>query len=109
MATKAATEHTATPWELVNDSGPFTEIYIESEPLGWKSGPIAIVRPVSGDCDTARANAEHIIRCVNSHDDLVKACEYVMKWFAAWSVECGPAEDELFERLQAAIDKAERD
>jgi len=59
-------EHTPTPWyNIAND------IYHESE---YGSDPIA---SVCGECsfNQDQANAAHIVKCVNMHDELVEALE----------------------------------
>jgi len=75
-------EHTPTPWEVDVDFDYdlcFTE---DGEPMsGWqiygpKSWPVAAAW-VEGIVDrlTGRANAEFIVKAVNSHDRLVEALE----------------------------------
>lgn len=46
-------------------------------------------------------------RLIAAAPDLLAACKYVEQWFAEWNVEVGPAEQELFRLMQAAIAKAE--
>ncbi len=67
-------KHTPTPWALNTDDIPPT-IYAEVN-----QHCIAILDDSSGaykfdDVATCEANATHIVRCVNSHEALVKALE----------------------------------
>lgn len=71
-------KHTPTPWFVENGS-----VYAHYTQLGrWWSAwehriPIAHMdrEPRNGTRPTERdANAEHIVRCVNAHDQLVEAC-----------------------------------
>lgn len=59
-------EHTLTPWVLLEDADTF-QIY---KP---RKDTIAKIHKRWGD--DGKANAAHIVRCVNSHDALVEACE----------------------------------
>lgn len=80
-------KHTPTPWALNTDDIPPT-IYAEVN-----QHCIAILDDSSGaykfdDVATCEANAEHIVRCVNSHDALVKALQECLQntgggWIAA--------------------------
>jgi hypothetical protein len=57
--------HTPTPWELV-DAGDGEAVYIDAP----EHGDWAIAVPQG---ENAKANAELIVRAVNSHDALVEA------------------------------------
>lgn len=59
-------EHTPTPWYSIGN-----DIYHESE---YGSDPIA---SVCGECSFTQdhANAAHIVKCVNMHDELVEAIQ----------------------------------
>lgn len=64
-------KHTPTPWSLNK-----VENYIESK----EGGLIAIVRtggldPLENYDMKIKANATHIVKCVNLHDELVKELE----------------------------------
>lgn len=76
-------KHTPIPWELTDQvAHPFTfddecNIYPPdaSRTGGYQhSGPIAVV--AIGECGTANAN--FIVKAVNSHDQLVEALKYVI-------------------------------
>ena len=87
-------EHTPTPWEVDVDFDYdlcFTE---DGEPMsGWqiygpKSWPVAAAW-VEGIVDrlTGRANAEFIVKAVNSHDRLVEALENALNGIDAALVD----------------------
>lgn len=59
------TQHTPTPWQSLGDV-----IYPDPRLTGKKEGNDWIA-----DCRTARGanDGEHIVRCVNAHDELVAA------------------------------------
>jgi len=52
--------------------------------------------------DTEKANAELIVRCVNSHDELVEACKSALGYAE------GLSHGDLVRKLEEAIDKAEQ-
>ena len=78
------TKRTPTPWN--NDLFPFA--------VDGKDG-ILIADCSDIACrndEVQNANAEHIVRCVNSHDELVEACNHVIDNLSqeseeAWEVE----------------------
>lgn len=62
-------KHTDTPWQLFDSS---SVIAVDQHRA------IAICSNVGGiDDQQSKANAAHIVRCVNSHDELVKALELI--------------------------------
>ncbi|KKL19578.1 hypothetical protein LCGC14_2464060 [marine sediment metagenome] len=82
-------EPTPTPWKsqgrLVNCAmGHLTEMW-------------TLDKYIEGN---AEANAEHIVRCVNAHDDLLEACK--LGAIAATAVN-----SDVAQIIQAAIAKAE--
>lgn len=88
-------KHTPTPWALNTDDIPPT-IYAEVN-----QHCIAILDDSSGaykfdDVATCEANAEHIVRCVNSHEALVKALETVKQYAGA----------HLYPELREFVDEA---
>jgi len=78
-------EHTPTPWKVYEDFGEATHKGID------QVGGISIICIGIGDDDCgirgrtdqeALANAAFIVQCVNSHEALVKALEFLLdtKW-----------------------------
>lgn len=101
-------EHTPGPWTRGGIGFPYdperrTEnIYGPHEKPKHQSGPrvATLIGPRSS------ADAEHIIRCVNAHDDLLEACKAVVNAFAlkhSWT-EAVAREMSI---VRTAIDKAE--
>ena len=65
-------KHTPTPWKLAADG---RTIYT-SMAQGFPDNIIAsTARSIYGQVGDPKANAEHIVRCVNSHDALLEACQ----------------------------------
>jgi len=67
------------PWTLVNDSGAFSEIYVEPE-SGWsRKGSVAIIRvskdATDADRAKARERAKFIAKACNNHHLLLDALE----------------------------------
>lgn len=62
-----AGDHTPTPWHVGMKPGPM--LYAED------GAQVADLRSPSSLSEESRANAQHIVRCVNSHDALVEALE----------------------------------
>ncbi len=74
-------EHTKVPWTIESPCGfPYSGIYIV--PVVRKDFPfyIAQIRQLR-EREESEANAEHIVRCVNSHDALLEACGMAKAWF----------------------------
>ncbi len=77
------TEHTKTPWEY---KAPYYD---------WTAGAIIMngviiakmVKQVTMDCETLNANAEFIVKAVNSHEALVDACKQALNTFTSTSYE----------------------
>jgi len=75
------TKHTPTPWSAGNDyiSGKGDDgashriAYMLPMPSVAFAGPDALAR----QADTPIANAAHIVRCVNAHDELVAALQAI--------------------------------
>lgn len=70
---------------------------IQRNPSNSVEYPVAYMADVIPD-EEARANAELIVRAVNSHDELVKACSRVLR-----SLEWSYTEDRLTSEEQAKI------
>lgn len=59
-----STKHTQTPWKVTQDNGI---VAADGQSVACVSSHIR------RDWDVKKANAAHIVRCVNSHDDLLAA------------------------------------
>jgi hypothetical protein len=87
--------HTPTPW-LVDE--PW-QIWAES------IGEYVAITDVEGDGRTPyAANAEYIVRCVNSHDDLVEALQDLYEWLD--STQLGELPRASLSKAKAALKKA---
>lgn len=88
-------KHTETPWEIQrlnhadgelwlqighNGYGPITEIVggCVGKPSQWQ--PVSEFKYLHDD-KLAEANAQHIVKCVNSHEGLVEACKAALAMF----------------------------
>lgn len=100
-------KHTPGPWETAISTSP------EYKPNGeaWD-----VCLPDGGDmvadlnnCDNAKANAEHIVKCVNCHDELLEACK-IAEIFARGLKQISPiwnkSDDADLNRIRQAIAKA---
>lgn len=94
---------TPTPWKVIG----LRHIHVADESI---VAPIAICEDVtarmkSGEC---YANAAHIVKCVNLHDELVDAVEYycsVMR--EAWGNEAfEKSNDHVISKMRNALAKA---
>ena len=63
-------EHTPTPWEVIETFDYDFQIYPKGN-VEAGHNQIAVI-PATGDGDD-KANATHIVHCVNLHDELVAA------------------------------------
>jgi len=63
-------EHTPTPWKVYLYGG----VQIGQEDTG------DAVCSMWGDKQEGEANAAHIVKCVNMHDELVEALYNLVKW-----------------------------
>lgn len=63
-------KHTPTPWEVRMVTGFHTSIYGEKNKWILNAALQGMKR------DESEANAAHIVKCVNMHDELVKALEF---------------------------------
>ena len=82
-------EHTKTPWKMYEgENGPIAIVSGEAQP--GKRWVIARVdSPVSSfPVELQRANADHILTCVNSHEALVEALTSI-----ANNTCCGPCQE----------------
>ncbi len=84
-------EHTPLPWETLGSAqvvAPDNKSMIceMSEPRDYEGYPTAMhVRPKiwNPHFKEACANAEYIVKCVNSHEKLVEACKELLEWMGA--------------------------
>lgn len=96
-------KHSPTPWKLIDVMG---HVSIHSHPIQI----LAYHEPVP----QSRVNAAHIVRCVNSHDDLLAACrrmESIVRNASIKTTDVGIGSDLAYEASLAkeAIAKAEAD
>jgi hypothetical protein len=92
------TKHTPTPWEYVTKKDRFgSEKLISGQPDS--DG----MRPVICGCIMNPSDAAYIVKCVNSHAELVEALGLVMKNSTNFRLK-GP--DYLIEKVEAALAKA---
>lgn len=69
--------HTPTPWEVTPNggiAGSGENIVTNSPETLSKFGGL----PINDGFGRGKANAEHIVRCVNSHDALLAACQAML-------------------------------
>lgn len=71
-------KHTATPWNYSASGSNMHDNYSQDFAIFRKEDSgVTLVAGVFGDVigghEAAKANAAHIVRCVNAHDDLVNA------------------------------------
>lgn len=93
-------EHTATPWRIKQQ--PKKSIWITSDD-GFHIAEVNKYAETHGDKKDLR-NAELIVRAVNSHADLLAACEWMMKELCeAWDET---EEKAIPEKYRAALAKA---
>lgn len=114
-----APKYTPTPWKVRRDEAGETDI-ITDEPSPWS---ICVMQECCdergfGDDTEDRANAEFIVKAVNSHEALVDACKFVKSFLAKLEDNDGGYYDPLTEarkkfhaplhaKLDAAIKLAE--
>jgi hypothetical protein len=99
------TKHTPTPWKAIRSSS-----FWDIDPVNRKDGdPHSIGNVCSSDPDDStglqEANAAFIVKCVNAHDELVKALESALKNLRHHSGD-RPDFDEVFAPEIAALTKA---
>lgn len=83
--------HTPTPWKVRNATDIFSELGADSgdgcvaaSNDGWQIADCSVGLTSTADGlvhlsnDVKRANAAHIVKCVNEHDELVAALEWAM-------------------------------
>jgi hypothetical protein len=92
-------KHTPTPWQQHDPE------YCPEEIWGNLEGPLEDGK-IHGthictleDNEQAEANARHIVRCVNSHDDLLEALELLVSLDGEWS-------NDGYAKAESAIAKA---
>jgi hypothetical protein len=95
-------KHTPTPWEvngqmIVKDC--YNEVIADVE-ASWQFN-FPPKRRVNRDI--CNANAEHIVKCVNSHDELLEALKQALSYIKGDYIDA----DGIEERLSNVIKKAE--
>lgn len=111
--------HTPTPWQAFEFGGehpaigikpetwaPKIQYWIASVPLRRAPGAGASIQDCGATTDEARANAEFIVRAVNSHDRLVKALRRAVNHLLMDGTHCNDVADALTQ-CQAALAAAE--
>ena len=99
--------HTPGPWHLntysvTNDDGIDRGFEI------WGSNHSVAIIPLKPENHShAKANGEHIVHCVNTHDALVEALRFVMKATADWPGTMSASIDAIREQTQEALALAE--
>lgn len=75
----AESKHTPGPLSVINKVGPRRPIAVATTNDAPKQGVVALMDMKSVRIDRAEqiANAEHIVRCVNAHDDMLAALERI--------------------------------
>lgn len=83
-ATQSPPTHTPTPWQT-DESHFFDDGMQHYQDLDYLeivgSGTVALVLDLHSNHEDTKANAAHIVKCVNMHDELVEALEYITKSF----------------------------
>lgn len=65
-------------------------------------GIIAIIEPLYlANPNEAKANAEHIVKCVNSYDEMVAALQDAKDYFSVCDKNCIPVD--LFKKIKSAL------
>jgi hypothetical protein len=87
-------QHTPTPWQVITVRGA-TQVSGNGKIIA------SIVQP-------AEANAAHIVRCVNAHDELVAALQLAQKVLDALALDddCTEGQPEAAHAVRAALAKA---
>ena len=96
------TQHTATPWDNI-ESNNSRLIHIEGglENLEAQGAPIATM---TGNRETAKANAAHIVKCVNSYRELIMALKFAKDQVIYGDIHNNhDAKRHLIEQIDAAL------
>lgn len=81
MKTDIDMKHTPTPWHLqANTHVPNVGIYRDVTEKGDVHGTWEVIAFLDNDMERARANAEFIVRAVNSHEALLEAAKLLFRW-----------------------------
>jgi hypothetical protein len=71
------TQHTPTPWKV---GQPLGEGAIQIQSEGINSYGNFILAEIPNRVEEDQANASHIVKCVNLHDELVHALHVALAW-----------------------------
>jgi hypothetical protein len=98
-------KHTPTPWGFIYDGSSEWSIGPADDP---QSNPVMTIW--SKDDDKARANAAHIVKCVNEREELVEALSILLKEYRQflWD-EFSTKDDEYSRRAKKALARAEKE
>lgn len=87
------TKHTPTPWHTAEE---WSNQYDAAVIAGGPNSFVLAGAFYMGGTDQAKANAAHIVRCVNAHEALVAACKDCLEgrgdWVAAMTSALSKAE-----------------
>lgn len=88
-------KHTPTPWRVNPGEPEWFAFDNRFFTVTDKEGLILAFCKDWMDGDEPKKNAEHIVRCVNSHEALVSALQQARKWIREQMAENGCPEDRL--------------
>lgn len=100
-------KHTPLPWTIETPCGfPYSGLYVV--PVARKDFPfhIAKIRQLR-ESEESEANAQHIIRCCNCHDDLLEALYALLSGINNPNPDAGDKVGAAEKQAKAAIAKAE--
>lgn len=75
------TQHTPTPWKVVKRASEMSSMWIAGniKESGFATEVCYIAEHGLKPSEMDKANAAHIVKCVNLHDELVERLEYMTK------------------------------
>lgn len=104
--------HTPTPWRLEQTAHTTAPVIVGTSPFTGGERRIArVLYEVGSEDPEVWDNARKIVAAVNSHDDLLATCEWLLSLMrgsyrgAGWVVPGGTA-DKIADRLRASVAKA---
>lgn len=99
------TKHTPTPWAVgyghfSKSFGIYTAEMLNND---LSQSPICIVSPIDKMDETDKANAAHIVKCVNERDDLIAALQDMYNWTC--KINAGDDGDQAQQRSLSILQK----
>lgn len=71
-------KHTPTPWKAVSNESYWTIVpENRRDDSPYQIGDVCSSYPYNKDQGLQQANAAHIVKCVNLHDELVEALQFI--------------------------------